>query len=282
MDEVHLLEPAARQQIQTQINQLQHFKLAVVVLKDTRGLPIDQYGYQLGRRWGVGDAKTDNGILFIVVPSARKVRIEVGYGAEAALTDAQSGIILDEYVIPYFKQGDLPGGIVSGTRAIAGHLSGKEPIKRIKNPARRPTADTRKSQSTLSDLVALATFLIVFLGAYFFSEHIEKIQKKPFLTILTWTFLITLGMILLFVLGVLAPQDRKPFLAFVAEFFWFFLLGYAGMVCFIALVVKYAKWENGRGGGSGFGGGSGGGFGGGGFSGGGGGSFGGGGSSRGW
>ncbi len=287
VDEVNLLDGSARQQIQTQIDQLQNFKLAVVVLKDTRGLPIDQYGYQLGRRWGVGDAKTDNGVLFIVVPSARKVRIEVGYGAEAALTDAQSGIILDEYVIPYFKQGDLPAGIVSGTRALAGHLSGQEPIERIKNTAQRATAEDEQEDAGAMIIIC---FFLLFLSVFIAAVNIERAQKFSFFTILKWTFLIMLGILLLMYILLCNIEGKNIMWTWLVSYFWFILLGYVGLVLFISFIVKYGKWENAngnsgagfgrhRGGRGGFGGGSGRG---GGFGGGGGGSFGGGGASRGW
>ena len=181
VDEVNLLNASARQAIETQIRQLEHFQLAIVVLKDTRGLPLEQYSYQLARKWGVGNANTDNGIVFVIVPSARKVRMEVGYGAEGVLTDAQSGIILDNYVIPHFKQGDLSGGIVNGTRALVAHLSGKAPIERG-NLINQNKGSSSLENDTPSWLVILATFTFCgyMLAINFLDKKQAQLKKEPF------------------------------------------------------------------------------------------------------
>ena len=72
--------------------------------------------------WGIGQKATNNGALFIVVPSEHKVRIEVGYGLEDVLTDALSSVILQRKVLPNFRAGDIPGGVVDGTDAIIEQL----------------------------------------------------------------------------------------------------------------------------------------------------------------
>jgi uncharacterized protein len=63
-------------------------QLVVVTLPSLQGYEIEDYGYQLGRAWGIGQKSSNNGALFIVVPPERRVRIEVGYGLEPILTDA--------------------------------------------------------------------------------------------------------------------------------------------------------------------------------------------------
>jgi uncharacterized protein len=93
-------------------------QLVVVTLPTLQGYDISDYGYQLGRAWGIGQKGTNNGALFIVAPSDRKVRIEVGYGLEGILTDAMTNVILQRAVLPRFKAGDMAGGIVDGTQAI--------------------------------------------------------------------------------------------------------------------------------------------------------------------
>ena len=95
----------------------------VVTLPDLQGYDIEDYGYQLGRAWGIGQKGQNNGALFIVVPSEHKVRIEVGYGLEPVLTDALSSVILQEQVLPKFRTGDIEGGVVAGTDAIIQQLS---------------------------------------------------------------------------------------------------------------------------------------------------------------
>lgn len=99
-------------------------QVVVVTVNSLQGMDIADYGYQLGRHWGIGQVDDNNGVLLIVAPKQRKVRIEVGYGLEGTLTDALSKQIIDFDIVPWFKKKDYPGGIQSGARAILGTLSG--------------------------------------------------------------------------------------------------------------------------------------------------------------
>jgi uncharacterized protein len=98
-------------------------QLVVVTLPDLQGDDIQDYGYQLGRAWGIGQKGQNNGVLFIVAPSEHKTRIEVGYGLEPVLTDALSSVILQTQVLPKFRAGDVEGGVVAGADAIINQLS---------------------------------------------------------------------------------------------------------------------------------------------------------------
>lgn len=97
-------------------------QLVVTTVPDLNGYDISDYGYRLGREWGLGDAERNDGALLIVAPNDRKVRIEVGYGLEGYLTDALSAIIIQNEILPAFRDGDMPAGIVAGTDAIAAQL----------------------------------------------------------------------------------------------------------------------------------------------------------------
>ncbi|WP_447649345.1 TPM domain-containing protein [Pseudomonas abietaniphila] len=99
-------------------------QVVVVTLPDLQGSTIEDFGYQLGRFWGIGQKGKDNGALLIVAKDERKVRIEVGYGLEDRLTDAQSSAIINQIITPAFKQGDFVGGISKGTEAIVQVLGG--------------------------------------------------------------------------------------------------------------------------------------------------------------
>ena len=99
-------------------------QLVVVILKSLQGTSIEDYGYQLGRRWQLGQKDKNNGALLIVAASERKVRIEVGYGLEGTLTDALTRYIIETSILPRFKAGDLPGGIRLGTGQIVQVLTG--------------------------------------------------------------------------------------------------------------------------------------------------------------
>ncbi|HLY04125.1 MAG TPA: TPM domain-containing protein [Rhizomicrobium sp.] len=99
-------------------------QLVIATLKTLQGYPIEQYGYQLGRAWGIGQKGKNNGALLIVVPSEHAVRIEIGYGLEDVLTDAQSKIIIDQFMLPAFRRGDYDQGVTAGTEAIIKVLGG--------------------------------------------------------------------------------------------------------------------------------------------------------------
>ena len=97
-------------------------QLVVATVSTLDGYDISDYGYQLGRAWGLGDAERNDGALLLVAPNERKVRIEVGYGLEGYLTDALSSLIIQNQILPAFRDGDMPGGIVAGTDAIITQL----------------------------------------------------------------------------------------------------------------------------------------------------------------
>ena len=98
-------------------------QLVVVTLPSLQGYDISDYGYQLGRAWGIGQSKLNNGILFIVAPNEHRTRIEVGYGLEPIITDAFSSVVIQTQVLPKFRSGDFNGGVVAGANALIEQLS---------------------------------------------------------------------------------------------------------------------------------------------------------------
>jgi len=126
VDQANILSPSAEQQLTDQLATLEKQtgrQLVVATLSSLQGYEIEDYGYQLGRAWGIGEKDRNTGALLIVAPSERKVRIEVGYGLEPVLTDALSSVIIQSAILPRFKAGDMEGGIVAGTDAIIKQLS---------------------------------------------------------------------------------------------------------------------------------------------------------------
>jgi uncharacterized protein len=109
-------------------------QVVVVTLPNLQGASIEDFGYQLGRAWGIGEKGKDTGALLIVARDDRKVRIEVGYGLEERLTDAQSSVIINQVITPAFKTGDFVGGITRGTQAMIQVLGG--------NPLAEPAAQS--------------------------------------------------------------------------------------------------------------------------------------------
>ncbi len=99
-------------------------QLVIVTLKSLQGVAIEDYGYQLGRHWKIGQKDKNNGVLLIVAASERKVRFEIGYGLEGTLTDAMTRFIIEKSILPRFKAGDFPGGIKQGAATIVQVLTG--------------------------------------------------------------------------------------------------------------------------------------------------------------
>jgi uncharacterized protein len=97
----------------------------IPTLDDGKGrtYAIEDYGYRLARNWGIGEKGANNGVILLIVPGDRKMRIEVGYGLEAILTDALSSVIISTQIAPQFKAGNFAGGINAGVDAIATQLT---------------------------------------------------------------------------------------------------------------------------------------------------------------
>lgn len=99
-------------------------QVVVATLKSLQGYDIDDYGYQLGRYWKIGQKGKDNGVVIEIAPNERKVRIDVGYGNEGQLTDAQSKLIETEIMLPWFRRGDYDHGVLAGTEAVLKAIGG--------------------------------------------------------------------------------------------------------------------------------------------------------------
>ena len=121
VDDAALLSPQQKQALTDKLAALEQQsgrQLVVATLPDLQGYDISDYGFQLGRAWGIGAKDRNDGALLIIAPRERKVRIEVGYGLEGIMTDALSSQIIRNDITPRFKAGDLPGGIDAGVDAI--------------------------------------------------------------------------------------------------------------------------------------------------------------------
>lgn len=160
VDNANLLSQSTRYQL-TELLQ-QHEKetsnqIVVVTLPDLQGLTIEEYGYQLGRHWKIGQKGKDNGVLLMVAPGERTVRIDVGYGLEGALTDALSANIIHTKILPYFRQGNFDAGVVNGTESI---------IAAIKNEyVPEPTESKRDRQLALLVGIFLLFIMLQIFGA---------------------------------------------------------------------------------------------------------------------
>lgn len=129
------------------------YVLVVVTVKSLHGMSIEDYSNKLANRWGIGRKKEDNGVVFLVAPAEKKVRIEVGYGVEARLTDIESKMVIEEIVLPRFKEAKIAEGIEAGTRAIAARLGGGQ----------IPEDLVRKKEAVPQAAVIIVVIVIVFV-----------------------------------------------------------------------------------------------------------------------
>jgi uncharacterized protein len=156
VDQAGLLDSATAARLGQQLQaheQASGEQVVVVTLHDLQGNAIEDYGYQLGRAWGIGQKGKDNGALLIVAKAERKVRIEVGYGLEDRLTDAQSSLIINRVIVPAFARGDFAGGISEGTAAIIQVLGG--------DPLAQPREDVTAQGSAQRQHLPWPAFLVL-------------------------------------------------------------------------------------------------------------------------
>lgn len=181
VDEANILDPALEQQIaqiSAGLEQQTSDQLVVVTLANLRGREIEDYGYQLGRHWGIGQSSQnkqirgpgsgqakDNGVLLIVAPNERRVRIEVGYGAEGRLTDALSSVIINQSILPRFRAGDFAGGILRGTQDITQVLGGDaQPFQAM--------ADRRADEA--HDSIGIGGAILFFVIWFFIARLVSR------------------------------------------------------------------------------------------------------------
>ena len=125
VDAADLLPPAEEAALTRKLEALEQASsrlLVVATVPDLQGYPIEDYCYQLGRHWGIGQREANNGVILLVAPNERRVRIEVGYGLEPIVTDALSHQIIQNEILPRFKADDYPGGIAAGADALIAQL----------------------------------------------------------------------------------------------------------------------------------------------------------------
>ncbi len=166
VDDANILSASTKNELDAML--AQHEKtsgeqVVIATLDSLQGHSIEDYGYQLGRNWGIGQKGKDNGAILIVAPNERKVRIEVGYGLEGQLTDATSRVIIESYITPQFRKGDFNAGVLAGTAGILRAL-GDDAAANLHSEV-EPSAQANNENQTpisISDmLVPLVFFLIV-------------------------------------------------------------------------------------------------------------------------
>jgi uncharacterized protein len=159
VDAADLLKPEERTALEAKLKAHEDKttdQVVVATLRSLEGYEIEDYANRLFRHWQLGQKGKDNGALLLVAPQERKVRIEVGYGLEGALTDALSKIIITTAIAPQFQKGDFAGGIDAGIDAMLSILTGDA------EEWQRRAQVREESTATIDPVVAFIILLILF------------------------------------------------------------------------------------------------------------------------
>jgi uncharacterized protein len=175
VDQAGILQPAQVADLQSKIQTLYAQTgraLAIATVKSLEGYPVEDYGYRLGRYWKLGSAQNNDGVLLLVAPNDRKVTIATGYGAGGYMTDAMSGIIIRENILPHFKQNppDYGGGIEAGADAIIKQMS-LSPDEAEKNIAAAQQAQQQRQHSGGNPLPLIFWFMVI---AFVALSHLRR------------------------------------------------------------------------------------------------------------
>lgn len=164
-DDAEILKPGTINRINSQLqaheNQTTN-QVAVLTVNSLQGESIESFAIQVFESWKLGQKGKDNGVLVLIAPQERRMRIEVGYGLEGSLTDLEAGRIIRNIMAPRFKAGDFNGGIEKAVQAIVGQLEGTGEI-----PA-APSSSVRRAGDSIfkgPELGLVERFLI---GAFVF------------------------------------------------------------------------------------------------------------------
>ncbi|KAA9020897.1 TPM domain-containing protein [Sphingobium limneticum] len=133
VDQANLIDDGLESQLTARLLRLERetgVQMVIATTPSLGGRTIKAYGLDLANAWGVGSKARNDGLVLLVAPVERKVRIEVGYGLEAGMTNALCDEIIQRSIVPHFRTGDMPGGILTGTDAIISAIAKQRPAQR--------------------------------------------------------------------------------------------------------------------------------------------------------
>ncbi len=163
-----VLQPQQRADLEAYLQELDRktgAQIAVVTLKSLDGGEIRDFANRLFEKWGVGKKGEDRGLMILTVLDQHRIWVEVGYGLEPLLPDARVGHILDQSVMPYFKAGDLAGGLISGTQTFGGIIARQAGVQITgqATPRAVPPAGQGAHQLSCLELVLIGLALVIFI-----------------------------------------------------------------------------------------------------------------------
>ena len=163
VDQADIIPQQTRETLEPRLSELEQksgIQLVVATVRSLEGQEIEPYANELFRFWKLGEKQKNNGVLLLVAPNERRVRIEVGYGLEGTLTDAISSVIIANAITPRFKAGDFAGGITRGVDDIITVLTTDE-SEWQKRPSLRLDRPQAAHPTNWIGLIALGVFLVL-------------------------------------------------------------------------------------------------------------------------
>ena len=165
VDQANLLLPAQEAELTSKLAALETQtgrQLVVATVASLEGRTIEDYGYRLGREWAIGQTEEDDGVVLLVAPNERKVRIETGYGARVFLTDAMSSVIIRNSILPAFKAGDYAGGINAGADEII-ELMRLPPAEAARRAQEVGAAEAKRADEGINPVPIIVIVVIFFV-----------------------------------------------------------------------------------------------------------------------
>ncbi|OGV40918.1 MAG: hypothetical protein A2X46_08165 [Lentisphaerae bacterium GWF2_57_35] len=152
-------------------------EIAVVAIPTLEGGDIDDFANRLFERWGIGKKGKDNGVLLLAALADRKIRIEVGYGLEGLFPDAKIGRILDENVLPSFREEKFARGLMNGAWAIAEIVAQDAKVQLTNSVAQQMQSTLAKSEEAgPGQFLAILIFLALLIGLFIFAAKKGKVS----------------------------------------------------------------------------------------------------------
>ena len=164
VDAANLLSPTQEAELSAKSESLEKAtgrQFVIATVSSLNDQEIADYSYQLGRHWKIGDEQRDDGIVMVVAPNERKVWIATGYGAEGFLPDILIGRIVRDTILPRFKAGDLPGGIIAGADVVI--AQSQLPPDQAQQRVEQARADQSRKQNRISPVPVIFIVIVFFV-----------------------------------------------------------------------------------------------------------------------
>lgn len=206
-DYAHMISSPVKSRLE---KELKHFEetdstqIVILTIPSLEGEVLEEFSIKVAEKWKIGQKGKDNGVILIVAKQERRLRIEVGKGLEATLTDLLAGRIIDMVIKPRFKRGDFDGGFIAGVHAIMDAVKGE-----FKGETKKTAPSSRKDANPIWPLIFFFGVMLVIFGRFsrVFSAILGAIGL-PFIVFFMFAphfiFLIILGFAGLF-MGLILP-----------------------------------------------------------------------------